>query len=96
MFYFLEMKGLSTVYFTRSCFHEETISLLANDYDLSFLNQPSSNLVDLFDISTSQSNFQGLGVMVFNTTFNNTSVILWWSVLFAEETGENQRPVASH
>jgi hypothetical protein len=37
--------------------------------------------------------------MVFNATFNNISVILWWSVLLMEETGvpgENQRPVASH
>jgi hypothetical protein len=24
--------------------------------------------------------------MVFNTTFNNISVILWWSVLLVEET----------
>jgi hypothetical protein len=31
-------------------------------------------------------------VMVFNTTFNNISVILWRSVLFVEETGENHRP----
>ena len=33
--------------------------------------------------------------MVFNSTFsfNNISVISWWSVL-VEETGENQRPVA--
>ena len=41
----------------------------------------------------------GLGLMVFNATFNNISVILWWSVLFMEETrvpGENHRPVASH
>jgi hypothetical protein len=33
------------------------------------------------------------GAMVFNATF---SVILWWSVLFVEETGvpgENHRPV---
>ena len=38
-------------------------------------------------------------LMVFNTTFNNISVISWWSVLFVEETGEpgeNHRPVASH
>jgi len=38
-------------------------------------------------------------VMVFNATFNNISVISWWSVLFEEETavpGENHRPVASH
>ena len=37
--------------------------------------------------------------MVFNTTFNNISVISWWSVLLVEETGvpgENHVPVASH
>ena len=37
--------------------------------------------------------------MVVNATFNNISVILWWSVLLVEEArvpGENQRPVASH
>ena len=31
-------------------------------------------------------------VMMLNATFNNISVILWWSVLFVEETrvpGEN-------
>jgi len=36
---------------------------------------------------------------VFNTTFNNISVILWQSVLLVEETGvsgENHRSVASH
>jgi hypothetical protein len=38
-------------------------------------------------------------VMMFNATFNNISVISWWSVLLVEETGvpgENQQPVASH
>ena len=37
--------------------------------------------------------------MVFNATFNNISVISWWSVLLMEESGvpeENDRPVASH
>ena len=37
--------------------------------------------------------------MVFNTTFNNISVISCQSVLLVEETGvpgENPRPVASH
>jgi hypothetical protein len=37
--------------------------------------------------------------MVFNASFNNISVISWWSVLLVEETGvpgENHRPVASH
>jgi len=37
--------------------------------------------------------------MVFNATFNNISIISWWSVLLVQETGvpgENHRPVASH
>jgi len=37
--------------------------------------------------------------MVFNATFNNISVILWWSVLLVEETGvpgEKHRSVAIH
>ena len=37
--------------------------------------------------------------MVFNSTFNNISVILWWSVLLVDETGvsgENHWPAASH
>jgi hypothetical protein len=36
--------------------------------------------------------------MVFNATFNNISVISWWSVLLVEESGvpwENHWPVAS-
>jgi hypothetical protein len=35
--------------------------------------------------------------MVFHATFDNISVISWWSVLLAEETGipgENYRPAA--
>jgi len=37
--------------------------------------------------------------MWFKATFNNISVISWWSVLLVEETrvhGENHRPVANH
>ena len=37
--------------------------------------------------------------MVFNITFNNISVISWWSVLLVEVTGvpeENHQPVTSH
>jgi hypothetical protein len=37
--------------------------------------------------------------MACNATFNNISVISWWSVLLVEETGvpgENHRSVASH
>jgi hypothetical protein len=33
---------------------------------------------------------QGVRVMVFNATFNNISVILWWSVLLVEETGADK------
>ena len=36
--------------------------------------------------------------MVFNTTFNNISVISWWLVLLVEETGvpgESHRPATS-
>ena len=38
-------------------------------------------------------------LMVFNATFNNISVISWWSVLLVEETGvpgENHQPAVSH
>jgi hypothetical protein len=37
-------------------------------------------------------------IVVFNASFNNSSVI-WWSVLFMKETrvpGENRRSAASH
>jgi hypothetical protein len=42
---------------------------------------------------------RGLGVMVFNATFNNISVISWLSVLLVEKTGvpgENHLPAESH
>ena len=41
----------------------------------------------------------GFGVLVFNATFNNISVISWWSVLLVRETrvsGEIHRPAACH
>jgi len=41
----------------------------------------------------------GFKLKVFNTTFNNISVILWQSVLLVEETGEpgeNHRPAVGH
>jgi hypothetical protein len=34
--------------------------------------------------------------MVFKTTFNNISVIVWWSVLLVEETGEIHQPATNH
>ena len=33
--------------------------------------------------------------MVFNATFNNISVILWWSVLLVRVTGDNHWPLRS-
>jgi hypothetical protein len=50
-------------------------------------------------IKAKRDNNFGFGIMVFNVTFNNISVILWQSVLLVEETGvpgEKHRPVASH
>jgi hypothetical protein len=38
----------------------------------------------------------GLWFMVFNTTFNNISIISWRSVLLMEVPGENHRPITSH
>jgi len=41
----------------------------------------------------------GCMIMVFNTTFNNISGILWRFILLVEETsvsGENHPPAASH
>jgi hypothetical protein len=41
----------------------------------------------------------GAMAMVSNATFNDISVISWWSVLLVEETGipgEIHRPTASH
>jgi len=38
-------------------------------------------------------------VIVLKATFNNISVISWWTVLLVEETGvprENHRPVTGH
>jgi hypothetical protein len=55
--------------------------------------EPSIN--DPFPVQVLQVFF----FMVFNTTFNNISVISWRSVLLVEETGvpgENHPPVASH
>ena len=40
--------------------------------------------------------FYRIKIMLFNATFNNISVISWWSKLLVEETGENHRPVTSH
>jgi hypothetical protein len=59
-------------------------------------------MVHIINYANEISNMNAIDVvclMVFNVTFNNISVISWWSVLLVEETegpGENHRPVASH
>jgi hypothetical protein len=39
---------------------------------------------------------EGVGVIAVYATFNNVTVISWWSVLLMEEAIENHRPVVSH
>jgi hypothetical protein len=44
-------------------------------------------------------NRKRIRVIGVNATFDNISVLSWWSVLFVEEAGvprENHRPPASH
>ena len=55
--------------------------------------------LNCIDILTFGSSDIKVRVMVFNATFINVSVISWWSVILAEETGvsvENRGPVANH
>jgi len=40
--------------------------------------------------------YLGVKVMVFDATFYNISIMSWRSVLLVVDTGENQRPAASH
>ena len=51
-------------------------------------------------MAETETELQGLvGLMLFNASFNNITVIWWRYVLLVEETrglGENHRPVASH
>ena len=58
-------------------------------YDQSF---PSNLLqilsIHLFQTQIWQSQHLYICLMVFNASFNNISVIPWWSVLLVEETGE--------
>ena len=57
------------------------------------------NGVFLFPIPVKKNLIIEVRVMVFNATFNNISVILWWSVLLVEETRvprENHWPAANH
>ena len=77
--------------------------VLTLDIFRNFLPAFLSTRSDIVLESTKKSYFNELKtrvrVMVFSTTFNNISVILWRSDLLVEETGvlvENHPPVASH
>ena len=67
------------------------------------IHQYCSRLIQKIYLKTNKKNFN-LGwvlvwFMVFNASFNNISVISWWSVLLMEETGvpgDNHPPAASH
>jgi hypothetical protein len=55
--------------------------------------------IEVLNLSRGSSFNVWFGFMVFNSTFNNISVIWWRSVLMVEETAvprENHQPVASH
>ena len=52
-----------------------------------------------FCLSNIFSVLYGFGFMVFNATFNNTSIISWQSVIQVEETGvpgESHLPASCH
>jgi len=47
----------------------------------------------LFSISENLNSNGLVGFMVFNATFNNISVISWWSVLLVEETEDQEKTI---
>ena len=64
-------------------------------YFLFFKDQTHNQNISQWNISISVR----LRLTVFNATFNNMSVMLWWSVLFVEKARvplENNRPATSH
>ena len=50
------------------------------------------NYIPIVICNNQVSPFRGLGIMVFNATFNNISVISWRSVLLVEETEYPGKP----
>ena len=47
----------------------------------------------MYDLYVKYVGLVWFGFMVFNATFNNISVISWWSILLVEETGVPWRPL---
>ena len=66
---------------------------------LNILVDVQNQYLYFYQLMQNGGRFWLVGFMVFNATFNNPSLMSWWSVLLVEETGvpgENHRPVASH
>ena len=64
----------------------------------SMFSHENGQLLNKSDTCNYNLIFYRIGIMVFNATFNNISVISWLSVLLVEGTGvpgENHRPVTS-
>jgi hypothetical protein len=67
------------------------IALLAVCSNLKVNERDKRKHMCLFNIVTFVNIYRG--IMVFNVTFNNISVILWWSVLLVEETSAQRKPL---
>ena len=70
--------------------------MVINNNKLDFIKFNGSIFIVLLDNQQFNSLNVFVCLMVFNTTFNNISVISWWSVLLVEETvgpRENHQPV---
>ena len=70
--------------------------MVINNNKLDFLKFNGNIFIVLLDNQQFNSLNVFVCLMVFNATFNNISVISWWSVLLVEETvghRENHQPV---
>ena len=78
--------------FFKSLYHETQIKIRR------YIDKHMYRLIpSIINVETKNGN--GVRIMVLNETFNNISVLLWWSVLLVEETGVcggNHRPATSH
>jgi len=96
MFYLLSIS------FDLYVYREKSDSVMANILTKHGETNVQENYYVNFELNPSRKDNMAVGLvgwfMVFNTTFNNISVISWRSVLLVEETRvprENHRPVAS-
>jgi hypothetical protein len=72
--------------------------LEVSDKEFVFPTKMEKNCDFFSSFKINKKNRNKLWFVVFNATFNNISVISWWSVLLVEETGvpaESHGPAAS-